>query len=99
MSFWGATVITNIFTAIPYVGQTIAYTLWGGFSVSNNTLNRFYTLHFFLPFLMCFVVFIHLTLLHAEGSTTVFGALSDQDKINFYPYYFLKDLLAFLVFL
>ena len=65
MSFLAATVITNLFTAVPYVGDKIAYTLWGGFSVSNNTLNRFFTLHFLLPFIICFLVGIHLTLLHA----------------------------------
>jgi ubiquinol-cytochrome c reductase cytochrome b/c1 subunit len=65
MSFLAATVITNLFTAIPVVGSKIAFTLWVGFSVSNNTLNRFYSLHYFLPFLICGVVIVHLALLHA----------------------------------
>lgn len=99
MSFWAATVITNLFTALPYVGEAIAYTLWGGFSVSNNTLNRFFTLHFVLPFVICIVVFIHLALLHAEGSTSIFGVVDSQDLINFYPYFFYKDLFSYLVFL
>jgi len=92
-------VITNLFTAIPYIGNSIAYTLWGGFSVSNNTLNRFYTLHFVLPFVICILVVIHLILLHAEGSTTIFGVQDSNDFINFYPYFFLKDLFSYLVFL
>jgi ubiquinol-cytochrome c reductase cytochrome b subunit len=99
MSFWAATVITNLFTAIPSVGDLIAYTLWGGFSVSNNTLNRFYTLHFVLPFIICFLVVIHLILLHAEGSTNILGVRDSQDLTNFYPYFFYKDLFAYLVFL
>ena len=99
MSFWAATVITNLFTAIPYIGSNIAFTLWGGFSVSNNTLNRFYTLHFVLPFLICFVVVIHLVLLHAEGSTSILGIQDSKDLINFYPYFFYKDLFSFFIFL
>jgi len=99
MSFWAATVITNIFTAIPYIGEPLAYTIWGGYGVSQNTLNRFYTLHFVLPFIICFVVVIHLTLLHAEGSTTVFGVFDSKDLTRFYPYFFYKDLFSYLVFL
>ena len=101
MSFWAATVITNIFSVIPYVGESIAYSMWGGYSVSGNTLNRFYTLHFLLPFIICLVVVVHLALLHAEGSTSWIGNLSprDQDLTNFYPYFFLKDLFSYLVFL
>jgi len=99
MSFWGATVITNLFTAIPYVGQPFANTLWGGFSVSGNTLNRFYTIHFVLPFVICVLVVLHLALLHSEGSTSIFGSQPDDDLTRFYPYFFYKDLFAYLVFL
>ena len=99
MSFWGATVITNFFTAIPYIGDDIAYWIWGGFSIDNPTLQRFYTIHFFLPFVMVGVVFIHLNLLHAVGSTDPLGAAFDfDDDIPFYPYYYTKDLVSLFIF-
>jgi len=88
-----------LFTAVPLIGKYIALTLWGGFSVSNNTLNRFYTLHFVLPFIICILVFIHLALLHAEGSTNIFGISDAKDLTNFYPYFFYKDLFSYLIFL
>jgi ubiquinol-cytochrome c reductase cytochrome b subunit len=99
MSFWGATVITNLFSAIPYVGQSISFWLWGGFSVDNATLNRFFSLHYLLPFLIVGVVIIHLSLLHIEGSNNPLGICSKLDKVNFYPYFFVKDLFGFYCFL
>ena len=99
MSFWGATVITSLFTAIPVVGQTIVDWLWGGFTVNNATLNRFFSLHFFLPFIIAGVSVIHLALLHKDGSNNPLGVDGTVDKIPFYPYFFVKDLFAFFVFL
>ena len=98
MSFWGATVITNLFYAIPYVGQSISFWLWGGFSMDNATLNRFFSLHYLLPFLITGLVMVHLLLLHLEGSTNPLGICSKIDKIHFYPYFYLKDLFSFLCF-
>ena len=97
MSFWGATVITNLFSAIPFVGGAIVEWLWGGFSVDNATLNRFFSLHFLLPFLIAGVSIIHLALLHENGSNNPLGVESYVDKIAFYPYFYVKDLLAFFV--
>jgi ubiquinol-cytochrome c reductase cytochrome b subunit len=99
MSFWGATVITNLFTAIPFVGQEIVTWLWGGFTVSNPTLNRFFSLHFLLPFLIAGVSLVHLALLHKDGSNNPLGIDSSGDKVPFYPYFFVKDLYAFFIFL
>ena len=98
MSFWGATVITSLFTALPVIGQTIVDWLWGGFTVNNATLNRFFSIHFFLPFVIAGLTIIHLALLHKDGSTNPLGAESGGDKISFYPYFFVKDLYAFFVF-
>ena len=99
MSFWGATVITSMFSAIPRAGQYIVEWLWGGFTVNNPTLNRFFTLHFFLPFVIAGVAFLHLALLHKEGSSAPLTDSTGVDHIQFYPYYFVKDLFAFFVFL
>jgi quinol-cytochrome oxidoreductase complex cytochrome b subunit len=99
MSFWGATVITSLFTAIPFVGYTIVEWLWGGFTVDNATLNRFFSLHFFLPFIIAGLTLLHLALLHKNGSNNPLGVDSSMDKIPFYPYYFVKDLFAFFIFL
>ena len=99
MSFWGATVITNLFTAIPVLGKVIATWLWGGFSVDNPTLNRFFSLHFCLPFLIISVALQHLTILHVAGSTNPTKAIDNPDKITFYPYFFLKDVFGLLVIL
>ena len=99
MSFWGATVITNLFTAIPFVGQEIVTWLWGGFTVSNPTLNRFFSLHFLLPFLIAGFSLLHLALLHKDGSNNPLGIDSSGDKVPFYPYFFVKDLYAFCIFL
>ena len=98
MSFWGATVITSLVTALPVIGQTIVDWLWGGFTVNNATLNRFFSIHFFLPFVIAGLTIIHLALLHKDGSTNPLGAESGGDKISFYPYFFVKDLYAFFVF-
>ena len=99
MSFWGATVITNLFSAIPYVGEHIAYFLWGGFSVDNPTLNRFFSLHYLLPFLTAGVIGLHLVLLHNHGSSSLIISTKSSDKIPFYPYLYLKDVFGFLCFL
>lgn len=95
ISFWGATVITNLFSAIPGVGKEIVRWLWGGFSVDNATLNRFFSLHYILPFVITAIVFIHLALLHKDGSNNPLGAKSTT--LSFYPYFYVKDLLAFFI--
>nr|YP_009164689.1 cytochrome b [Myiopsitta monachus]AJG35660.1 cytochrome b [Myiopsitta monachus] len=97
MSFWGATVITNLFSAIPYIGQTLVEWAWGGFSVDNPTLTRFFALHFLLPFMLTGLVLIHLTFLHETGSNNPLGISSNCDKIPFHPYFSLKDLLGFTI--
>lgn len=97
MSFWGATVITNLFSAIPFVGSSIVEWLWGGFSVSNATLNRFFSLHYLMPFLIAGVVVIHLSLLHKDGSNNPLGTNKTGDNISFYPYFYTKDLFAFFI--
>lgn len=98
MSFWGATVITNLFSTIPFVGDEVVMWLWGGFSISNATLNRFFSLHFVLPFVIAGLVIIHIALLHRDGSNNPLGIESNSDKIPFYPYYYVKDLFSFMVF-
>jgi quinol-cytochrome oxidoreductase complex cytochrome b subunit len=99
MSFWGATVITNLFSAIPVIGGSVVEWLWGGFSVDNATLNRFFSLHYLLPFLIVGMVLIHLSLLHQKGSNNPTGLNSNIDSIPFYPYFYVKDLFAFFIFL
>nr|ADL09109.1 cytochrome b [Crotophaga ani] len=99
MSFWGATVITNLFSAIPYIGQTLVEWLWGGFSVDNPTLTRFFALHFLLPFAIAGLVLIHLLFLHESGSNNPLGLPSNPDKIPFHPYFSLKDILGFATML
>ena len=98
MSFWGATVITNLFYAIPYVGQSISFWLWGGFSMDNATLNRFFSLHYLLPFLITGLVMVHLLLLHLEGSTNPLGICSKIDKIPFYPLFLFKRFIWLFMF-
>lgn len=101
MSFWGATVITNLFSAIPGIGESIAQWLWGGFSVDNPTLNRFFSLHYLLPFVIAGLALIHLVLLHLSGSSNPLGVsqrVTDTDKVTFYPYFYVKDLFGLLVF-
>ena len=99
MSFWGATVITNLFSAIPFIGGAVVEWLWGGFSVDNATLNRFFSLHFLVPFLIAGLTIVHLALLHENGSNNPLGIESYEDKISFYPYFYVKDLLAFFLFI
>nr|BCA87196.1 cytochrome b [Garrulus glandarius tokugawae]BCA87197.1 cytochrome b [Garrulus glandarius tokugawae]BCA87199.1 cytochrome b [Garrulus glandarius tokugawae]BCA87200.1 cytochrome b [Garrulus glandarius tokugawae] len=99
MSFWGATVITNLFSAIPYIGQTLVEWLWGGFSVDNPTLTRFFAFHFLLPFVIAGLTLVHLTFLHETGSNNPLGIPSDCDKIPFHPYYTIKDILGFMLML
>ncbi len=101
MSFWGATVITNLFSAIPIVGDSIVTWLWGGFSVANPTLNRFYSLHYLLPFVIVAVVMLHLMALHQHGSNNPLGIdrKGPQDSIPFHPYYTIKDMFGLSVFL
>jgi len=97
MSLWGATVITSLITAIPLIGNTIAYVVWGGYSVGNATLNRFFSIHFILPFIIIGIVFLHLLLLHIKGSTNALGIVSNRDKISFHPYFTIKDLFSFFL--
>lgn len=97
MSFWGATVITNLFSAVPVVGPSIVEWLWGGFSVGNATLNRFFSLHYLLPFVIAGLVIVHLALLHTEGSNNPLGINTNTDNVPFYPYFYVKDLFAFFI--
>nr|YP_009258813.1 cytochrome b [Aneurus similis]AFI54678.1 cytochrome b [Aneurus similis] len=97
MSLWGATVITNLLSAIPYLGSEVVKWLWGGFSIDNATLTRFFTLHFLLPFLIAGLVMIHLLFLHQTGSSNPLGINSNIDKVPFHPYYSIKDLMGVTV--
>nr|QIJ94105.1 cytochrome b [Eremias arguta darevskii] len=99
MSFWGATVITNLLSAVPYVGSTLVEWVWGGFAIDNATLTRFFTLHFLLPFVIMAVSMIHLLFLHETGSNNPTGLNSNSDKIPFHPYYSYKDALGALMLL
>nr|QHD47924.1 cytochrome b [Suwallia bimaculata] len=97
MSFWGATVITNLLSAVPYLGIDLVQWVWGGFAVDNATLTRFFTFHFVLPFIVAAAVMIHLLFLHQTGSNNPLGINSDVDKIPFHPYFTFKDIVGFLV--
>jgi quinol-cytochrome oxidoreductase complex cytochrome b subunit len=99
MSFWAATVITNLFSAIPYIGNDIVIWLWGGYSVGNSTLNRFFSLHFVLPFIILALVFLHLLFLHEVKSNNPLGINAASDSISFFPYYIFKDLFGVIVYL
>nr|WKU84141.1 cytochrome b [Senaspis dentipes] len=99
MSFWGATVITNLLSAIPYLGTDLVQWIWGGFSVDNPTLSRFYTFHFILPFIILAMVMIHLLFLHQTGSNNPIGLNSNLDKIPFHPYFSYKDIIGFIILL
>jgi ubiquinol-cytochrome c reductase cytochrome b/c1 subunit len=101
MSYWGATVITNLFSAIPVVGNGIVTWLWGGFSVDNPTLNRFFSLHYLLPFVLTGVIFLHIVALHITGSNNPLGidVKSPQDTVPFHPYYTIKDSVGICVYL
>ena len=101
MSFWGATVITNLFSVLPLVGEPVVQWLWGGFSVDNPTLNRFFSLHYLLPFMIFGVVLLHVWAFHTTGNNNPTGIQpkSNQDTIPFHPYYTIKDLFAIVVFM
>nr|AAS90738.1 cytochrome b [Hemorrhois ravergieri] len=99
MSFWAATVITNLLTAIPYIGTALTTWLWGGFSINDPTLTRFFALHFILPFTIISMSSIHIMLLHTEGSSNPLGTNSDIDKIPFHPYHSYKDTLMLTIML
>lgn len=99
MSFWGATVITNLLSAVPYLGTTLVNWVWGGFAVDNPTLTRFFAIHFLLPFIVSAFTLIHLLFLHQTGSRNPLGVAGDQDKIPFHPYFSFKDVLGFLFIL
>lgn len=100
MSFWAATVITSLFSAIPIIGEYIVIWLWGGFSVDNATLNRFFSLHYLLPFVIALLSLIHVAVLHESGSSNPLNiALSASNKVPFHPYFVFKDLLGVILFL
>nr|WMM65165.1 cytochrome b [Microsynodontis christyi]WMM65169.1 cytochrome b [Microsynodontis christyi]WMM65170.1 cytochrome b [Microsynodontis christyi]WMM65172.1 cytochrome b [Microsynodontis christyi] len=96
MSFWGATVITNLLSAVPYMGNALVQWIWGGFSVDNATLTRFFTFHFLLPFAVIAATVLHALFLHETGSNNPIGLNSNADKISFHPYFSYKDLLGFI---
>nr|YP_010363727.1 cytochrome b [Menacanthus cornutus]UNZ12994.1 cytochrome b [Menacanthus cornutus] len=96
MSFWGATVITNLISSVPYVGSMMVEWLWGGFSVNEPTLVRFFTFHFSLPLISSTMVMIHLMFLHNTGSSNPLGLMMNSDKITFHPYFTVKDLMGFV---
>nr|YP_009505020.1 cytochrome b [Luciola curtithorax]AWW89613.1 cytochrome b [Luciola curtithorax] len=97
MSFWGATVITNLLSAIPYMGTSIVQWIWGGFAVENATLTRFFALHFIMPFIIAAIVMIHLLFLHQTGSFNPLGTMNNIDKVQFHPYFTSKDLVGFMI--
>lgn len=99
MSHWGATVITNLVTAVPYLGQDIAEFIWGGSSVSNPTIQRFFSLHYLLPFVIAGVSCLHLLALHTHGSSNPLGITANIDRIPMHPYYLFKDLITIFAFL
>lgn len=95
ISFWGATVITNLISAIPYIGYNIVLWIWGGFAIENATLTRFYSFHFILPFIITIIVIIHLLFLHQTGSNNPLGINRNIDKIYFHPFFSWKDIIGF----
>jgi ubiquinol-cytochrome c reductase cytochrome b subunit len=97
ISFWAATVITNLLSAIPYLGTILVQWVWGGFAVDNATLTRFFTFHFLIPFIILALAAIHLLFLHSTGSRNPIGVNSNLDKIPFHPYFSFKDILGFLI--
>uniref|UniRef100_Q95711 Cytochrome b n=4 Tax=Hylobates TaxID=9578 RepID=CYB_HYLLA len=99
MSFWGATVITNLLSAVPYIGTDLVQWVWGGYSVDNATLTRFFTFHFILPFIITALAALHLLFLHETGSNNPLGISSQPDKIAFHPYYTIKDILGLFLLL
>lgn len=99
ISYWGATVITNLISTIPYIGNIIVIWIWGGFSINNATLNRFFSFHFILPFIILIIVIIHLYFLHHTGSLNPLGTNRNLNKLPFHIYFSFKDLLGFILFL
>lgn len=97
ISFWGATVITNLLSAVPYLGIDLVQWVWGGFAVDNATLTRFFTFHFILPFIVLAITLIHLLFLHETGSNNPIGLNSNIDKVPFHPYFTFKDIFGFVV--
>lgn len=97
MSFWGATVITNLVSAVPYIGNDVVQWLWGGFAVDNPTLTRFFTFHFLIPFLVAGLTIIHLLFLHQRGSNNPLGINANVDKLPFHPYFTIKDTVGFMI--
>lgn len=98
MSFWGATVITSLASAVPWAGESLVQWLWGGFAVDNATLNRFFSLHYLLPFLLAAASGLHLAALHQHGSNNPLGVHAQVDKVDFYPYFYAKDLVGWVSF-
>nr|QFK69681.1 cytochrome b [Parapenaeopsis tenella] len=99
MSFWGATVITNLASAIPYIGTELVQWIWGGFAVDNATLTRFFTFHFLFPFIVAAATMVHILFIHQTGSNNPLGITSNVDKIPFHPYFTFKDIVGFIVML
>jgi len=99
MSFWAAMVITNLLSALPLIGTDLIYLLWGGFSISDASLHRFYSLHFTLPFVILFLSIVHILFLHEYGSNNILGVVSRSDTIPFMPYYILKDVFSLIAVL
>nr|AOY39641.1 cytochrome b [Scolytinae sp. BMNH 1039996] len=97
MSFWGATVITNLISAIPYLGTSMVQWIWGGFAIDNATLTRFFAFHFLCPFIISALVLIHLIFLHQTGSNNPLGSSSNIDKMPFHPFFTLKDLVGIII--
>jgi len=98
MSFWGATVITNLVSAVPFLGEDIVHWLWGGFSVANPTLNRFFSFHYIMPFIIAALVIVHIIALHEDGSNNPIGVDGNIDKVPFHPYHTVKDAFGIIVF-
>lgn len=98
MSLWGATVITNLLSAIPWIGKDLVEFIWGGFSVDNATLNRFFSLHYLLPFILAALAAMHLLTLHEHGSSNPLGITANADRLYMHPYYTFKDLVTIFLF-
>lgn len=97
ISFWGASVITNLLSSIPYIGNYLVQWIWGGFSINNPLLTRFFCIHFILPFVLLIIVIIHLIFLHSTGSNNPLGIKRERNKIKFFPFFLIKDLIRFLI--
>nr|AXI98790.1 cytochrome b [Pseudoniphargus sp. 2-Portugal] len=97
MSYWGASVITNLFSEVPYIGPNLVHLIWGGVSVDNPTIMRFFTFHFLIPFIILMMVIIHITLLHQTGSSNPMGLNMNSEKIMFHPYFSFKDIVGMIM--